>query len=184
MRQAQKKSTRGGGQQAAAGLTRHTGEALLIACTAVALYFLLALSTYSANDPGWSSTGFQAGVQNWGGRFGAWISDLLFQAFGHMAYLLPVMILVLGWRIYQGELTMYPNELSRRLVSALGFILTIVGGCGLENQHFYGSAETLPFVAGGVLGSIVSSALRNAFGFAGSTVFLLAMFLTGCPGFG
>ncbi|MGA8260668.1 MAG: DNA translocase FtsK 4TM domain-containing protein [Arenicellales bacterium] len=159
--------------------SRHTGEALLIVCSALALYFLLALSTYSASDPGWSSTGITSGVQNWGGRFGAWISDLLFQAFGRVAYLLPVMVLMLGWRIYRGRLTMYPHELSGRLVSALGFVLTIVGGCGLESQHFYGSASGLPFVAGGVLGSIASSSLRGVFGFAGSTVFLLAMFLTG-----
>jgi len=160
-------------------LTRHTGEALLILCTAVALYVLLALATYSANDPGWSSTGLGNGVQNWGGQFGAWFSDLLYQAFGHVAYLLPVMIGVLGWYVYHGRLSMFPDELSRRLVTALGMILTIVGGCGLENQHFQASAQGLPFVPGGALGSVASESLRGAFGFAGSTVFLLAMFLTG-----
>ena len=177
MAQARRRSTKS--ESVSGGLTRHTGEALLILCSAVALYFLLALMTYSANDPGWSSTGSEDGVENWGGQFGAWISDLLFQGFGRVAYLLPVMILVLGWRIYRGRLGMYAEELSRRLVTGLGFVLTIVGGCGLESQHFAGSAEGLPFVAGGALGSLTSGLLQSGFGFAGATVFVLAMFLTG-----
>lgn len=180
MQQARKKTAKTRSRPAAPTvLTRHTGEALLILSMAVALYFLLALLTYSVNDPGWSSTGFENGVDNWGGRFGAWISDLLYQGFGRVAFLVPAMVLVLGWHAYHGRLSMYPEELSKRLVSGLGFVLTIVGGCGLENQHFYTSAVGLPFVAGGALGAVTSETLQGVFGFAGSTVFLLAMFLTG-----
>lgn len=180
MQQARKKTQKSKPRPASAGLTRHAGEALLILCMAVALYFLLALATYSAHDPGWSSTGFENGVDNWGGQFGAWVSDLLYQAFGRVAFLVPVMVLVVGWHAYHGKkLTMRPEELPRKLVGGLGFILTIVGGCGLENQHFAGSAEAFPFVAGGALGAVASETLHGAFGFAGSTVFLLAMFLTG-----
>jgi len=177
MAQARKKTTRT--NATGGGMTRHAGEAVLILCAAVALYFLLALATYSVNDPGWSSTGFENGVDNWGGRFGAWISDLLFQGFGRVAFLFPVMALVLGWRAYQGRLSMDPEELSRRLVNAVGFVLTVIGGCGLENQHFFTSATDMPYVAGGALGAVASESLRSIFGFAGSTVFLLAMFLTG-----
>ncbi|HSH40989.1 MAG TPA: DNA translocase FtsK 4TM domain-containing protein, partial [Arenicellales bacterium] len=179
MQQARKKTTRAKARPASPGLTRHTGEALLILSAAVALYFLLALLTYSAEDPGWSSTGFGNGVDNWGGSFGAWISDLLYQGFGRVAYLVPVMVLVIGWHAYHGRLSMYPDDLTRRLVTGLGFVLTIVGGCGLENQHFYASAEGLPFVAGGALGALASGGLRDAFGYVGASVFLLAMFLTG-----
>lgn len=160
-------------------MSRHAGEAVLILCAAVALYFLLALSTYSVNDPGWSSTGIENGVSNWGGQFGAWISDLLYQAFGRVAFLVPVMVLVLGWRAYQGRVHMDPDELSRHLLATAGFVLTVVGGCGLESQHFASSAANMPYVAGGALGAVASDSLRSAFGFAGSTVFLLAMFLTG-----
>jgi len=182
MQQARKKTTRTrtASRPASNGLTRHAGEAVLILSAAVALYFLLALVTYSTQDPGWSSTGFQTGVENWGGHFGAWISDLLFQAFGRVAFLVPVMVLAVGWHVYQGRrLTMYPDEVSKRLVDGLGFILTIVGGCGLEHQHYHTSADGLPFVAGGALGAVASETLEGAFGFAGATVFLLAMFLTG-----
>jgi len=179
MAQARRKSAKTRGRSSPGGLTRHAGEALLIVCGAAALYFLLALATYSVNDPGWSSTGSENGVDNWGGRFGAWISDLLYQGFGHMAWLVPVMILVLGWRLYHGKLAMYPRDLTRRLVAGAGFVLTIVGGCGLEYQHFHAAAAAMPFVAGGALGAVTSQGLQGVVGFAGSTVFLLAMFLTG-----
>lgn len=160
-------------------MTRHTREVLLILCAAVAAYFLLALWTYSVNDPGWSSTGVGNGVENWGGQFGAWISDLLYQAFGRVAYLFPVMALALGWHVYRGKPVRYSDDLPRKAVNGLGFVLTIVGSCGLGSQHFPSAAANLPYVSGGVLGLVMSETLRQFFGFAGSTVFLLAMFLTG-----
>jgi len=160
-------------------MSRHAGEAVLILCAAVALYFLLALVTFSVNDPGWSSTGIDGRVSNWGGQFGAWISDLLLQVFGRVAYLVPVMVLALGWRGCHGRLSMDPQELSRYLPGAAGFVLTVVGACGLEHQHFSSFAADMPYVAGGALGAVAGASLRPAFGFAGATVFLLAMFLTG-----
>jgi S-DNA-T family DNA segregation ATPase FtsK/SpoIIIE len=65
------------------------------------------------------------------------------------------------------------------MLVSVGFLLTMIGACGLEYQHFYHTAENVPYVAGGVMGSLAAGALSPAFGDVGSTVFLLTMFVSG-----
>src|SRR5256885_17232720 len=81
-------------------LLRLLREAIFISLAAVAIYLLLSLWTYNADDPSWSHRGPNLGVGNLGGRVGAWLSDILFSLFGYVAYFLPVMITTAGWRVY------------------------------------------------------------------------------------
>ena len=66
--------------------TRGPREAMLIFTSAVALFLLLALSTYHPGDPGWSHTGPSGPVVNEAGVVGAWLADVFLYAFGIMAY--------------------------------------------------------------------------------------------------
>ena len=75
-----------------APLARGTREGMFILVTTLALYLLLALSSYSPDDPGWSHTGRSVSVVNQGGVVGAWLADVLFYLCGYMAYLFPVMV--------------------------------------------------------------------------------------------
>src|SRR5690606_41619011 len=70
-------------------------EGLMIILLAVALYLLLALNSYSPEDPGWSGTGASPVINNTVGRSGAWLADALFLLFGYLAYLFS---LLLGYR--------------------------------------------------------------------------------------
>ena len=153
-------------------------ETALFGLGAVALYIALSLITYSPDDPGWSHTGAPDRIANLGGRFGAWFADLLLHGFGYVSFLLPVMVAALGWRVFQNRRNQVTNY-QRKLITVAGFLLTIIGGCGLENLHFTQLSAQLPFVAGGVLGAIVNEGLVTAFGPIGGTVFLLVMFLAG-----
>ena len=53
---------------------------------ALALYLLLILVTYNPADPGWSQSVSTSAVENRGGVFGAYLSDLLLWLFGRSAY--------------------------------------------------------------------------------------------------
>ena len=55
------------------------GGALLLLC-------LLALLSYQAADPAWSTSGSGQGVRNWIGPAGAWLADLAYFAFGYSAW--------------------------------------------------------------------------------------------------
>ncbi len=146
---------------------------------AVALYLLMSLVSYSPQDPGWSHTGVSDAIRNMGGRFGAWIADFLHHGFGRIAFLFPLLILFIGWRIYRARHSGTSAKFQKKMLVSVGFLLTMIGACGLEYQHFYHTAEGVPYVAGGVMGSLAAGALSPAFGDVGSTVFLLTMFLSG-----
>jgi S-DNA-T family DNA segregation ATPase FtsK/SpoIIIE len=65
-----------------------------------ALLVFLALATYRPTDPSWNTATGAAGphaVQNWTGLVGALLSDLLLQAIGITAFLLPLWLGGLGW---------------------------------------------------------------------------------------
>ncbi len=157
-------------------LLRESGVFVVVA---IAAYLLMSLASYSPQDPGWSHTGASDAIRNMGGRFGAWIADFLHHGFGRVAYLFPLIILFTGWRVYQARHSGAHSKYPKKALIAAGFLLTMVGACGLEYQHFYHTAENVPYVAGGVLGSLAAGALSPAFGDVGSTVFLLTMFLSG-----
>ena len=59
---------------------------------ALGAYFLLALASFSPQDPGWSQVGAQSAIRNAGGAVGAWFADITLFLFGLFAYLIPVTV--------------------------------------------------------------------------------------------
>jgi len=70
------------GTPAPSGLRRFAHEIVLMLSAAVLLFWLIALLSYSLNDPAWSTSGIGAPVRNWGGQLGAWLSDASYYLFG------------------------------------------------------------------------------------------------------
>ncbi|MHB1529591.1 MAG: DNA translocase FtsK [Acidiferrobacteraceae bacterium] len=159
-------------------LVRLVREVGLYLFGAAALYLLLALSTYHAGDPSWSHVGAPGGVRNVGGRAGAWIADLLYVAFGYVAFLFPAMLSYAAWRMLRVRAAP-PGERRAQLLGWIGFVLTLLGGCGLADLAVYHNPLRLPFSAGGLLGHLVGGMLSGAFSAVGATIFLLAVFLSG-----
>ncbi|MFQ5995901.1 MAG: DNA translocase FtsK [Acidiferrobacterales bacterium] len=153
-------------------------EAGLYVFVAVAAYLLISLWTYSASDPAWSHRGPITEVVNVGGRAGAWIADVLLNVFGFAAYLFPVMIGFAGVRMYARRREP-ALSLQHKTVISTGFLLVVLGGCGLASLHFAQASSGMPFGSGGWVGHAVAAALVSAFSFVGATIFLLALFLSG-----
>ncbi len=145
-----------------------------------AVYFLLALVSYSPNDPGWSSSGLQDGrIANLGGPAGAWFADVFLTLFGYLAYLFPLMVAYTGWLLFQDRRTDAPFDLRAFGLRAAGFVLTVAAGCGLASLHDTNAVNLLPVNAGGIVGDLVGSAMEGAFSNIGATLLLLALFLSG-----
>jgi len=158
-------------------LVREVGFYVL---AAVGIYLLVALWTYSPQDPAWSHSGVPGGtVANAGGPVGAWLADILYYLFGYFAYVFPVMAAVTGWRIYLNRKNPEPPDFRHQALAATGFVLTLVGGGGLADLHFSAWAAEMPFRAGGVLGEAAAALLTDPFSFTGATLFLLALFFSG-----
>ncbi|MBI5611955.1 MAG: DNA translocase FtsK 4TM domain-containing protein [Gammaproteobacteria bacterium] len=154
-------------------------EAGLYVLTAVAVYLFLLLWTYHPADPGWSHSGGARAPLNYGGPVGAWLADVLLHLFGYVAYLFPLMAATAAVRLFLNRKRSDPPDLRHQLVTAIGFVLTLVGAGGLAQLHFTHLPPGLPFTSGGMFGAFVGGALTAAFSFVGATVFLLALFLAG-----
>ena len=146
---------------------------------AVAVYFMLSLGSYSPEDPGWSFTGPREQVLNAGGPVGAWFADVFLYLFGFLAYLFPVMVGWSGWLIYKER---NPDDsVNVHLVAFrwLGFFITLCAGSALIAIHVSNGGVPLPGGSGGILGVFLQSVLVGIFSFAGGTLLLLALLLSG-----
>jgi len=156
-------------------LVREAGLYVLIALT---VYLLISLWSYRAADPGWSHSGREAPVMNLGGRAGAWLSDVLLQLFGYVAFLFPVLAGIAAIRIFLNRRQDSDRDLRVTALIAAGFVLTVFGAGGLASLH-YAADPGLHFNSGGVLGNWAGQGLAGIFSFVGATIFLLAVFLAG-----
>ena len=161
----------------AAPLTHAVREAALWVLGAIALIMLVALLSYSPQDPGFSHTGNGAPVRNQIGAVGAWFADIAFSLFGGPALLFPAMILLAGWIVFTARTS--PGPIDRRiLITRLsGFALTLATSCALATLHF--GAHGLPQTAGGAFGELLGNGIAAGLGSLGATLLLLASWLAG-----
>mgnify|MGYP003324312356 CR=1 FL=1 len=76
-------------------------EGALISLLAVGIYFLMALVSYSPQDPGPTTTGDPKLIQNSAGAFGAWLADASLSTLGYIAYLIPFALIHRAWSIFR-----------------------------------------------------------------------------------
>ncbi|MFV2061054.1 MAG: DNA translocase FtsK [Gammaproteobacteria bacterium] len=158
-------------------LKRAWQEGALFVLGFTAIYFIIALFSYHPTDPSWSQTGDK--VLNIVGPSGAWLADIFLTIFGYLAYIFPFMLAYVGWLIFKGSRSEHAFDIRNIVLRGIGFIVLILAGCGLSYLHFLVPIVALPEGAGGILGDIVGSFMQQRFFFLGSTLLLLALFLTG-----
>ncbi|MGV6808470.1 MAG: DNA translocase FtsK [bacterium] len=149
----------------------------------ISLTVLLALLTYSPNDHGFfhqNNSTFV--VNNWVGGQGAYVADFLFGVFGFVAFLVPVVLLVLGFTVFRlGPHMKNPNNPRGGINSVIvvfGAILALFCATALAQLLF--ASDFYPQGAGGLLGQLVASLSQMTFlGYHGSIVMLLSGFLIG-----
>lgn len=156
-------------------------EAAMLILMALALFLFTALFTYDVADPGWSYTGSRDAAHNAAGVVGAWFSDVLYNLFGYLSFLFPVIIAYSGWLVLRSNHIEVNKDIDYHEMGIrwLGFFVTVAMGCALTSMHFSVPRALLPDGGGGVLGLWLSDALAGSLGLLGSTLILLAVFLAG-----
>lgn len=166
-------------QQLSSVTQRIVREGTLILSFLAGLFLFIALISYSSTDPGFTTTGSGDEVNNLVGHIGAWIADLLYQLFGYFAYLFP---LALGLKaVSLLRQPQVPQEVFSWPMFALklaGIVLLAVGACALATMHFE-IDQSLPWLAGGVIGSMMVDVTVPVFAVIGSTLLYFAIFLLG-----
>ncbi|HUH38372.1 MAG TPA: DNA translocase FtsK 4TM domain-containing protein [Spongiibacteraceae bacterium] len=152
-------------------------EGAFIGFAAVFAYLLLALLTYSGTDPGWSRTGRGGSLDNAAGLFGAWLADIFLSLFGVMAYLFPAMLGYRAWLLFRERHRPLRWDWLTLSVRSLGLTLVMISATALAAIAVPDSS--LPFGAGGWLGSSLSEASLASFSSVGSRLLLVALLLFG-----
>ncbi len=177
MPQARKKAIKT--ESAPSRLTHHLRESVFLLSILVAVFLVACLFTYSPTDPGPFSTTNSDFVQNAGRIVGAWIADAFLGLTGYIAYLLPVITVYAGWRVWSRK-SMEPGTGIIEVVAVItGLALFLLASTGLSDMHLLPPAGSMPANGGGVIGAVVASPLLQWTGMLGSTLFLLSMMLVG-----
>ncbi|GAA0783196.1 DNA translocase FtsK [Mucilaginibacter ginsenosidivorans] len=161
--------TQGNSLKTLSGLQRLL-EGGLIFCCMVATYILLALSSFSPNDPGWSQSHFQGEIHNWTGAVGAWTADVLLYFFGFIAYCIPVIIATTGWFFFNRAHRLLEIDYFSVGLRIIGFMLMVLALSALVSMNV---DDVYVFSAGGVAGDVISQAMLPYFNVLGTVLLLL-----------
>lgn len=161
-------------------LQKRLSEGGFILVATCALFILLALSTYSLNDPSWTHVGkTSTEVLNAGGQVGAYLADALYFLFGYLAFLLPLSVAYIAWVVFVDHRSLQSVNKLALFLRASGMIFLLIGSCGLMSLEPQIQPLDAFHSAGGVLGSFVSGGFEYAMNIQGATLLLGAIFLVG-----
>ena len=143
------------------------------------LYLGLVLWGFDRADPGWSHSALVERIANPGGRFGAWLSDLLLYLFGFSAWwwvALPFFMVAWG---YHRLSHIFGGDRRSLLIALSGFLLLLLASCGIEAMRFWSIKVALPLAPGGMLGFEVGRLMSQFLGYTGGTLILLVLGMIG-----
>ena len=148
-------------------------ESWWLALVALAVYLTLVLGSYDKADPGWSHSTHNQVIANAGGRFGAWIADLLLYVFGLSAYWWVVFVLFATWWGYRRIEGAGGADRRTFWIAFSGFLALLLSSSSLEALRLHSLHAALPLQPGGMLGLAISGPLFRFLGFTGATLLLL-----------
>ena len=131
---------------------------ILLAIIGLSVGLFLSLYSYNPSDPGWSRTAWHNPISNYCGIIGAYVSDILFQFLGFIAFCIPFIsiffsaqMVVYYYRNANAPINYF--SLSFRIIGILAFIFSSTGFFALNIR------DAEQFNAGGYLGAIVIESL-------------------------
>ena len=152
-------------------VSRRASEFLGVALFALALVWLIALTTYDAADAVWFfNTGGQAPPANFVGRVGAFLAEVSFQIFGYSSFLVPMLLVVLGWHYF------WCRAIEAVYTKLIGLFLMF--GCTASFLSLaFGTldASGKTFRAGGYLGQWLAGTLAEYLNRTGSIIAILTL---------
>jgi DNA segregation ATPase FtsK/SpoIIIE, S-DNA-T family len=156
---------------AGSAVSRRLSEVVGVVLFALALIWLVSLASYSASDPVWFfNTGPDLPPANFAGRIGAFIGELSYQLLGYAAYLVPVVMVVIGWHYFWCRVldAAYTKVFGAGLLFACvaSFLSLAFGTLDVSGKEF---------LAGGYIGKWVAGVLSEYLNRTGSIILILTL---------
>ncbi|MEQ4906442.1 DNA translocase FtsK 4TM domain-containing protein, partial [Proteus vulgaris] len=155
---------------------RRVWEAILILIGIGAVFLMVSLLSFHPSDPSWSQTTWNDPIQNLGGSIGAWLADILFSAFGLLAYAIPVVVVFGCWNSLRYQKNREYTDFFSLALRTIGALALVFTSCALADLNF---DDIYNFSSGGVIGSLFSKALLPWFNVLGATLALLSVWAIG-----
>ncbi len=138
----------------------------------LALLIFICLVSYNPRDASLNALFFNSATSNWAGRLGAYASDFLYQVFGYTAFLLPLPLAVVGWKLIRGR------PLGSPYLRAAGLTLIIVS-LSATLQFMPIAPGRAGYMPGGIVGVLLCDLLLPNLGPVGGLVVLGALLILG-----
>jgi DNA segregation ATPase FtsK/SpoIIIE, S-DNA-T family len=152
-------------------LSRRVSEFVGVALFALSLLWLVALASYSASDPVWFfNTGADGPPANFAGRIGAFMAEGSYQLVGYTAYLVPVVLVVIGWHYFWCRAV---DAAYTKIVGATLLFCCVSAFLALALGSL--DASGTEFRAGGYLGEFLAGSLAEYLNRTGSIILILTL---------
>ncbi len=139
-------------------------DVVAIILAAVAVLIFLCLVSSSPDDRSFISTGSGAATtKNWIGVFGANVAAILLSSFGWTAYLIPLLVALIGWRVYTAD-TLVPR--ASRIAGYIFFAVSLSGLITLAGGY------------GAIVGEAAAQGTAYFIGNIGAAILLVAVFVS------
>ncbi len=147
---------------------RLVNEVKGFALGALGLFLGLALITVNSSDRTANTWSSQAGFKNMGGMVGAQLADLLLSGFGLAAYLIPLALLYVAYRLLRFKAIRWKRY---KFVAFLGLLIGVatIFGFNFATTSFLG--QQIP--TGGLFGSGLAVFLKRFLGSSGAILLIL-----------
>ncbi len=159
----------------ASSLSRRASEFLGVALFAAALLWVVSLVTWEPSDPVWFfSSGATHPPANFAGLVGAFLAEASFQLLGYASYIVPALLIVVGWHYF------WCKSLDAVYTKLAGTVLVFSCLSGLFHLGLgVTDAGGHPFRAGGSVGEAIAGVSTDYLNAAGSSIVLLTLLFLG-----
>ncbi len=138
----------------------------------IAVLLLLCLVSYNPRDSSLNALSLKPAADNTIGRFGAYVSDFLFQVFGFAAFLLLIPLAILSWKLIFGR------QIHTPYLRTLGFVLLMAAVCaGLRISSV--KPSDVNFMSGGVIGVLMVDLLLPNLNKTGTIIVIVGALILG-----
>jgi S-DNA-T family DNA segregation ATPase FtsK/SpoIIIE len=157
------------------GANRRLNELIGFLVLVAGLLLALSLVSYSPYDPSLNTAGpaLSPPAQNWIGVVGAYLADILLQALGYVAFMLPLVLLAMAWQWFRSEPVASPLA---KTVGVLLLLLSITSLLGLLPGVPPAHGLMPP---GGLLGVLLALALTQVCNVPGAYIVTITVLVVG-----
>jgi DNA segregation ATPase FtsK/SpoIIIE, S-DNA-T family len=147
-------------------------EIIGICVLMITVLLLLCLASYTPRDSSLNALSLKLSVDNKIGKFGAYVSDFLFQVFGFAAFCLILPLLTLSWKLILGR------EIHMPYLRIFGFLVLIVAACSALQLFPIKPAEA-SFMPGGLIGALMVDLLLPNLNKTGTIIVIAGTLILG-----